>query len=92
MVRRKSQKARELDIQLPKAVLGVQSGKYKSAYTPAKALGLSRHTVARCVQGGSTRQEARQQQQVLSLAQEKSVLKWIKDLTISGYAPTHRLL
>ena len=41
MVRRKSLKAEELDIQLAEAVSGVQSGKYKSSYEVAKALGLS---------------------------------------------------
>src|ERR1700742_4177807 len=92
MVRRKSTKAQELDIQVSEAVLGVQSGKYKSAYEAAKDLGLCERTVRRRVQGGLTRKEARQQQQVLSATQEKSVLKWIKDLTISGYAPSHRLL
>ena len=40
MVRQKSQKAQELDIQVAKAVLGVQSSKYKSLYKAAKALKL----------------------------------------------------
>jgi Tc5 transposase DNA-binding domain len=92
MVRRKSQKAQELDIQVTEAVLGVQSGKYKSAYAAAKALGLCKDTVLKRVKGGLTRQEAHQRQQLLSAAQEKTLLKWINGLTISGYAPTHCLL
>jgi hypothetical protein len=92
MVRRKSLKAQELDIQVAEAVLGVQSGKYKSPYAAAKALGLSPTTVLKRVQGRVSRTQARQQQQILSATQEKSVLKWIKELTVGGYAPSHRLL
>ena len=89
MVRRKSQKAQERDIEVAEVVLGVQSGKYKSSYEAAQDLGLCGKTVRRHVLGGLTRQEARQQQQLLSLAQEKTLLKWIKEFTISGYTPTH---
>jgi hypothetical protein len=89
MVRQKSQKAQELDIQVTKAISGVQCGKYKLPYAAVKALGLSPTTVLRHFQGRSTRTQARAQQQILSLMQEKTVLKWIKELTISGYAPSH---
>ena len=42
--------------------------------------------------GGLTRAKARQQQQLLLKSQEETLLKWIKVLTISGYAPSHRIL
>ncbi|KFY11349.1 hypothetical protein V491_07247 [Pseudogymnoascus sp. VKM F-3775] len=92
MVRRKSLRTTDYDIQLTKAVLGVQSGKYKSSYDAAKQLGLPRNSVTRRVNGGLSRTQARQQQQKLSYAEEKVLLKWIKDLTVSGYSPGHRLL
>jgi transposase len=92
MVRRKSLKAQELDLQVTEAVLGVQSGKYKSANEAAKVLGLSQRTVLRRVNGGLTHIEARHKQQLLSKTQEKTLLRWIKELTISGYAPSHRIL
>jgi DDE superfamily endonuclease/Tc5 transposase DNA-binding domain len=92
MVRRKSKSAAELDTLVTEAVLGVQSGLYKSSYEAAKQLGLDRKTVTRRVNGGLSRSQARQQQQKLSYTQEKVLLKWIKDLTISGYLPGHRLL
>ena len=44
------------------------------------------------VNGGLTRVEARQQQQLLSKSQEDTLLKWIKTLTNSGYAPSHQIL
>jgi hypothetical protein len=40
MVRRKSLSTTERDIQIDKALLDVQSGKYKSAYEAEKILGL----------------------------------------------------
>ncbi|KFY81220.1 hypothetical protein V499_00001 [Pseudogymnoascus sp. VKM F-103] len=73
MVQRRSIKAQGRNIQLSKAVLGVQTRKFKSAYTAAKALGLRPDT----------------KQQLLSKNQEKTLLKWIKELTASGYAPTY---
>jgi len=88
----KSQKAGELNIQVAEAVSGVQSGKYKSSYKASKALGLSKETVARRVKGGLSRAKARQTQQLLTQTQEETLLKWIKCLAASGYAPSHRIL
>jgi hypothetical protein len=51
MVQRRSIKAQERNIQLSEAVLGVQTGKFKSAYTAAKALGLRPDTVRRRISG-----------------------------------------
>jgi predicted DNA-binding protein YlxM (UPF0122 family) len=48
--------------------------------------------VQRRVRSTPTRTEARQQQQLLSKNQEKTLLKWIKELTSSGYAPSHWIL
>ncbi|APA16038.1 hypothetical protein SS1G_10153 [Sclerotinia sclerotiorum 1980 UF-70] len=92
MVRRKSLKVQEMESRLAEAVLGVQNGKYKSSYEAAKELGLPKDTVTRRVKGGSSRSEARQSQQKLSAVQENVLLKWIKQLTISGYSPGHQLL
>jgi hypothetical protein len=92
MVRRRSQNAAVLNTLLDEAVHGVQSGKYKSSYKAAKELGLNKETVLRRVNGGLSRSQARQQQQKLSYTEEKVLLKWIKELTISGYSPGHRLL
>jgi hypothetical protein len=78
MVRQKRKNAAELDTQVTKAVLGVRKGLYKSSYAAAKALGLNPKTVIKCVNGGLSRSQARQQQQKLSCAQENVLLKWIK--------------
>jgi hypothetical protein len=92
MVEKRSIKAQELNLRLSKAVSGVQSGKFKTAYAAAKALGLRAETVRSRIRGTPTRLEARQKQQLLSKNQEQTLLKWIKGLTLSGYAPSHRIL
>jgi hypothetical protein len=92
MVRKRSIKAQEREIRLIEAVIGVKSGKYKTAYAASKALQLNLNTILKRVNGGNTQQEARQQQQLLSKNQETVLLKWIKELTTSGYAPSYRIL
>ncbi|KFY47313.1 hypothetical protein V494_00068 [Pseudogymnoascus sp. VKM F-4513 (FW-928)] len=92
MVRKRNNQAQELDLRLSEAILGIQSGKFKSANAAAVALGLRPNTVLTCLKGGSTRRKAQQQQQLLSKNQELTLLKWIKQLTSSGYAPSHRIL
>ena len=93
MVQRRSIKTQERNIQLSEAVLGVKTGKFKSAYAAAKALGLRPETVRRRISGlQKPHTEAHQSQQLLSKNQEQTLLKWIKGLTLSGYAPSHRIL
>jgi hypothetical protein len=92
MVQKRSKQAQEQDIAIQKAVLAIQLNQYKSAYAAGKALGLPIRSIQRWLQGTPTRSEARQQQQVLSKNQELTLLKWIKELTSSGYAPSHWIL
>jgi transposase len=92
MVRQKSLTAAESNTLVDQAVLGVQSGLYKSSYEAARVLQLSVSTITRRVNGGLSRSQARQQQQKLSYEQENVLFKWIKQLTISSYSPGHRLL
>ena len=92
MVRHKSLGSTERDIRIDQAVLDVQSGKYKTPYEAEKVLQLPKSSVTRRANGGLSRSQARQQQQKLSYAEEKVLLKWIKELTISSYSPGHRLL
>ncbi|OAF57732.1 hypothetical protein VC83_05587 [Pseudogymnoascus destructans] len=51
MVKRRSIKAQERDFRLCEAILGIQTGKYKSANAAAVALGLRPDTVRRRVSG-----------------------------------------
>ena len=92
MVKKRSIKALKREIEVEKAITAIKSGQFKSVYAAAKALGLPERTLCRRLKGGSTRSEARLQQQLLSKNQEETLLKWIKGLTLSGYAPSHQIL
>jgi hypothetical protein len=93
MVKHRSIKAQERDIRLSEAVLGVQTGKCKSANAAAVALRLRPDTVRRRISGvQQIHSKAHSSQQLLSKNQEQTLLKWIKRLTLSGYAPSHRIL
>jgi hypothetical protein len=54
MVRKRSIKALEYEIEIQKAVLAVKSNRYKSIYAATKALGLLEDTLRRCVNRGNT--------------------------------------
>ena len=92
MVRRRSIPALQRDILIDQALIGIKSGKYKSAFEAEKQLELPKSSVTRRLNGGLSCSQARQQQQKLSGAQEKVLLKWIKELTISSYSLGYRLL
>ena len=93
MVKCRSIKAQERDFRLSEAILGIQTGKYKSANAAAVALGLRPDTVRRRVNGVQhTQAEAQSPHQLLSKNQEIILLTWIKGLTVSGYAPSHHIL
>jgi hypothetical protein len=57
MARRKSLLARERGILIDKALLGTQSGKYKSAYEAETASKLPKSSVTRRVNGSQARQK-----------------------------------
>lgn len=59
MVRRKSLSTVERDILIDKALLDIQSGKYKSVYEAEKIIGLPKSSVTRRASGGLTRSQAR---------------------------------
>ena len=58
MVRRRSIKALEYEIEIQKAILAIKSNQYKSIYAAAKALGLQEDTLRRRVNGGNTDRSA----------------------------------
>ena len=93
MVRKHSSKTQKRDDLLLEAIAGVKSGLYKSAYGAAKALHLRPDTVLSRIKGHHmSHKEAHFKQQFLSKNQEQTLIKWIKGLTASGYAPSHRIL
>src|SRR5438270_13018280 len=89
MPRPKSEKAAESEEKVLKALAGIQSGLYRNCYHAAQKTGASEATVTRRFNGGKTRAEAREVQQILSKAQEKALVSWITNLTATGHPARH---
>lgn len=92
MPRRRSQDAAKREALIQKALAGLADGTYKSPYQAADALQISRSTLNDRLNGKKTRAEARANQQLLSPAEEKALVKWVKQLTIAGYPARHSIL
>ena len=88
----RSKKATESEAKMQEALNGLSSGLYKTPYKAHKALGISKSTLLRRINGGKSRAEARQAQQLLSKAQEKALAEWISQLTATGHPARHEFI
>lgn len=70
----------------------VTSGTYRNIMQAAKAFGISPKTVYHRKNGRSSRVVAREAQQNLTIPEEEALVRWITQLTKTGYAPQHHLL
>ena len=82
--------AKEASIQL--ALDGLKTGEHTSAYSAAKAHGISKSTLLRRLKGEKPSTRAHEDQQQLSDAEEHVLLKWITKLTATGYPPMHNTI
>jgi len=71
------------------AIAGIKSTKYKSTYDAAKQLGINENTIRNRVMGMKTRAQAREPQQHLTIAEERTLIRWIKHLTATGHPAKH---
>src|SRR5204863_7890860 len=62
---------------------------YDNPSKAARETGASKATLLRRLKGGRTRAEAREEQQMLSQAQEKALVSWITNLTATGHPAHH---
>src|SRR5436305_12640198 len=92
MPRPRSQKAAEKEARIQEALVGLSNGLYPSEYAAAKALGLSANTLGRRRKGGKSIAERHESSQLLSVAEEKALARWITRLTFSGYPATHTFI
>jgi hypothetical protein len=74
---------------LGKALHDLAVAKYPSFRTAAAANSVPFRTLARRWQGAVSRQEARQNEQILSPTQEDKLADWIIQLERAGHAPSH---
>src|SRR5437764_12955790 len=69
------------DNKVKQAMAGLKSKCWNSVYAAAKGVGMSANTLTHCLNGGKSRVEAREEQQLLTKAEEKVLVKWITHLT-----------
>ena len=91
MTRRKNPEVARKEAKLQEALAGVHSGQYKVDAAVAK-FGVSRRTLYTRMTGTLPRNQAHEAEQILSHAEEKELVRWITQLTITGYAPRHLTL
>ena len=78
----------EKEQKIQDAVDAYSRGEYPSLRTLSAAYGVDRKTLTRRIRGGVTRQEAREEQQLLSSTQEDLLCRWIIDLDLAGAPPS----
>ena len=86
MARKRKQAAGKVAESLGNAVQALQDRKFKNPSQAAKAFGVYRSLLMKQLQNGTTRQEVRESQQILSNAEETVLRKWCSHLTAGGYS------
>jgi len=89
MVCHKNPEASQQDSQYAIGVTDIQDGTYANVAEASKALGLSQATMARRLNGGKTRTEVREDQQLLTQQEEKALVDWISQATATGNPISH---
>lgn len=79
--------ADEREQRIAKAIKAYHSGKYSSLSKTADICGVPRTTLSRRLNGGTTRQLAHTKQQLLTLSEERAIVRWIYNLEASGFPP-----
>src|SRR5436305_11780189 len=92
MTRRKSDHATENEHKLQAAIAAIADGTCKTLYEAAKAFQVPMATLYKRAQGRQPCNKAHEQLQILSLAEENELVRWITQLTVSGYPPRHATL
>ena len=75
-----------------KAIAAMKSGQFSSAEAAAHHFDVPASTFRHRINGRVSRQESRGEQQKLTPAQEKELIRWITQLSITGYSPRHDMV
>jgi 4-hydroxybenzoate polyprenyltransferase len=92
MVRPKSQHAAQTEAKVQAAMKGLEVGTYSSIWSAANAVGMSHKTLTRRVNGGKSCAQAKENDQHLSAAEEKALVRWILMMTSTGHPVPYRFL
>jgi Tc5 transposase DNA-binding domain len=92
MGKRRSPKTAETDAKVDLAIAALSRGEFPNPCQAAKHFKILYSTLKRRVDGGKSIAESREPQQLLTIAEEKALARWISRLTASGYPVTHALI
>ena len=95
MTRRKkdnAQKLLEKDALIQQALDGLKNGIYQSERHAARELKIPASTLNHRINGRSSHSKIHEDTQALTPPEEAELVRWITQLTITGYSPTHALL
>lgn len=81
-----------LNEKVKRALRGLASKRWKTPYAAAKALGMSRDTLKRRMNGIKSRAEALEVQQMLTKSEEKVLAQWITHLTATEHPARHQFI
>jgi Tc5 transposase DNA-binding domain/helix-turn-helix, Psq domain len=74
------------------ALKDYREGVYKSFNAAAKAHGVAESTLRGRVNGGKSRSEANEAKQLLFRGEERALVRWVLDVSKSGYPPSKSML
>jgi Tc5 transposase DNA-binding domain len=92
MGKRRSPKTAERDAKLDEALAALSRGEFPNPCRAAKHFNIRYDTLKRRFEGGKSIAESREPQQLLTIAEERALARWISRLTASGYPVTHALI
>jgi len=92
MPRKRNQEVLELDKRKQEALKAWKAGEYKSGLQASIAFGVPKTSLYQLGQGGKTRAQAREDQQILTIPEEKTLERWLLHLTETGYPARHPMV
>ena len=87
MTRPKNIETAEQEQRIKEALKEIESGQYKTYREAASAMDVPKSTLHNREKGMKPRNHAHESEQLLSMAEEKELARWISQLTIFGYPP-----
>jgi hypothetical protein len=89
---KRSQKRAEHEEHIQQALKAFSNKQFTTIYATARYFDVSRHTLARRIENAKSQYQPRELRQLLSNAEESTLIRWIKRYTITGHPITPSLL
>ena len=89
---KRSQKTAEREIRIQKAIAALQNQEFSTPNAAATHFQVNPKTLRKRLAGLNSRAQARESQQILTIAEEKTLVRWIKCYSIGGNAISSSLM